>query len=140
MHRCSWVAAACGALVSSAGMAQAVWSPDLEPMQWRQQRESLVTQHPRLADDWQFMEADRTDSREVAEYLRGRERASSNHVRFEALLLLRRGTDPWVVRTVQMRAVCDAGRLERVSSDQQWTAYPARPGTVERVAWICSEL
>ena len=72
MHRCSWVAAACGVLVSSTGMAQVVWSPDPEPVQWRQQRESLVTQHPRLADNWQFMEADRTDSREVAEYLRGR--------------------------------------------------------------------
>lgn len=130
----------CGSVLAPAALAQGVWKPQPEPAIWQEQRSALAEQYPQLAERWQFMEADMNDSRQVAEYLRGRQGLADGSVRFEALLLLRRGASPWVVRSLPMRALCKDGVLQRRGADQQWEIYPSRPGSADRVSWICSAI
>jgi len=138
LRRCA--VAICGSVLAPAALAQGSWTPQSEPAIWQEQRSALAEQYPQLADHWQFMEAEITDSRRVAEYLRRRQRGADGSVRFEALLLLRRGASPWVVRTLPMRALCADGLLQRRAADQQWEPYPSRPGSADRVSWICSAI
>ncbi len=135
--RCLAVAIS-AAVLSTAVQAQTRWQPRPEPVLWRDQRHALIDQHPQLAERWHFIDAQITDSRRVAEYLRQRRPSADGSVHFEALLMLRRGSDPWVVRSLPMRALCQEGELQRLDSDQQWETYPSRPGSADRVAWICS--
>lgn len=138
MRLCWLFGLACCSAFGPLVQAQAVWEPESEPKIWRDQRISLVKSYPHLADGWRFMDADVTDSRRVAEYLRNRRRSDDGSVQFEALLMLRRGSSPWRVRSLPMRALCGDGVLQRLGKDQQWETYPARPGYADRVAWICS--
>lgn len=134
------VVAICGSVLSSVALAQGSWQPQPEPAIWREQRSALAEQYPQLAAPWIFMEADSDDRRRVAEYLRNRRSSADGTVRFDALLMLRRGSSPWVVRSLPMRALCQDGVLQRRGADQQWETYPSRPGSADRVSWICSAI
>ncbi len=60
-------------------------------------------------------------------------------VEIEAGLLLKRSDQSdWTSKVIPMRAVCDAGRMDRQDSSGTWNAYPARPDTPVKVAWMCS--
>ena len=60
-------------------------------------------------------------------------------VDIEAGLLLRRADQSeWTAKVIPMRVVCDAGRMDRLDSVGKWSAYPSRPDTPVKVAWMCS--
>lgn len=137
--RLRWlIGLACCAAFVPVVQAQARWEPKPEPQIWRDQRNDLVERFPQLAGQWLFIEADVTESRRVAEYLRNRRPLDDGSVHFEALMMLRRGASPWLVRSLPMRALCGDGVLQRLGKDEQWESYPSRPGSAGRVAWICS--
>jgi hypothetical protein len=90
-----------------------------------------------------FVESLSNPQLQAAEYLRS-PRVSKTHsdgvvVEIEAGLLLRRADQlQWTAKVIPMRAVCEAGRMDRQDSIGNWNAYPDRPDTPVKVAWMCS--
>ena len=119
--------------------AKAEWSPRPEPEKWQTVRRTLEASGDLPRADWIFLEATSGEMPEAAEYLRSLERDGSN-VNFLGALVLRRSVQSnWIVRPIGMRALCSDGVLQRRDASGAWTAYPGRPGTPDRVRWICAQ-
>ena len=118
---------------------RADWSPQPEPEKWRTVRSRLEAAGELPRAEWTFMEATSGEMPEAAEYLRNLQREGAN-VSFLGAVLMRRSVQSnWVVRPVGMRALCAEGLLQRRDVSGAWTSYPGRPGTPDKVRWICAQ-
>lgn len=140
MFACRSVVLCClGGLVALTSCpVRANWHPEPEPLVWSR----LRTRHL-PGEGWTFVDAIANPKLQAAEYLRS-PRVSMTQtdgvvVEIEAGLLLRRADQSeWSARVIPMRAVCNAGRMDRQDSIGNWNAYPDRPDTPVKVAWMCS--
>ncbi len=115
------------------------WQPPQEPTQWLSVRQSLQSAGTIAVAPWIFFGSLDRESTQAAEYLSNL-RAEDGLVEFDGLLLLKRSSaSPWSVRPLTMRAICREGRLERQQTDGSWEDYSGRPGTREKVDWICQQ-
>ena len=92
---------------------------------------------------WTFVDSISNPQLQAAEYLRSPRATTTPSdgvvVEIEAGLLLKRADQAdWTSKVIPMRAVCDAGRMDRQDSSGTWNPYPARPDTPVKVAWMCS--
>lgn len=114
------------------------WQPEPESMAWSR----LRTRHLD-GEGWTFVDSISNPQLQAAEYLRSPRATTTPSdgvvVEIEAGLLLKRSDQSdWTSKVIPMRAVCDAGRMDRQDSSGTWNAYPARPDTPVKVAWMCS--
>ena len=117
----------------------ALWQPPAEPQHWGQIRDTLQNKGRISKAKWIFFGALENDNTQAAEYLSNLQ-VSQGAVAFDGLLLLKRaGASEWVVRPLQMRAICAEGRLERRGQDGLWSDYSGRPDTARKVEWICRQ-
>ena len=117
---------------------RANWIPEPEPLKWSRLRETHLP-----GKGWTFVDAVSNPKLQAAEYLRSPRvsmtRSDGVVVEIEAGLLLRRADQlKWSAKLIPMRAVCDAGRMDRQDSSGSWSTYPSRPDTPVKVAWMCS--
>ena len=118
--------------------ARAHWHPEPEPLAWSRLRKTHLP-----GGGWTFVDAMVKPQLQAAEYLRSPRvsttRSDGIVVEIEAGLLLKRADQSeWKAKVISMRAVCDAGRMDRQDSIGRWSAYPSRPDTPVKVAWMCS--
>ncbi|MAU76996.1 MAG: hypothetical protein CL831_09050 [Crocinitomicaceae bacterium] len=116
------------------------WQPEPEPISWSRLRKSHLP-----GEGWSFVDSISNPQLQAAEYLRSPRVTTSPSdgvvVEIEAGLLLKRADQSdWSAKVIPMRAVCDAGRMDRQDLSGTWKMYPARPDTPVKVAWMCSLL
>ena len=117
---------------------RANWQPEPEPLVWSRLRKTHLP-----GEGWTFVDAMSSPKLQAAEYLRSPRAAITESsgvvVDIEAGLLLRRSDQSeWTAKVIPMRVVCDAGRMDRLDSNGKSSAYPSRPDTPVKVAWMCS--
>ena len=144
MLPCSgWLRGSLGSLLLLSGLnalpAVADWTPDKEPADWRLVRQQLLSSGQLEAADWVFLDATRNEKVQAAEYLRDLQRRGGAVSFLGALILRRNGQTDWTVRAIKMRALCEQGVLQQNGASGSWRDYPGRPGTTDRVRWICNQ-
>ena len=143
LPRSRWFQGSLGSLLLlsalNASAVEADWTPDKEPADWRVVREQLLSSGQLEAADWVFLEATRNEKLQAAEYLSDLQRRGVSVSFLGALILRRSGQTDWTVRSIKMRALCEQGILQQNDASGSWRDYPGRPGTPDRVRWICDQ-
>ena len=140
MLACRSIALCClsGVVALISCPVRANWHPEPEPLAWSRLRKTHLP-----GGGWTFVDAIAKPQLQAAEYLRSPRvsmtRSDGTVVEIEAGLLLKRADQSeWKAKVISMRAVCDAGRMDRQDSLGNWSAYPSRPDTPVKVTWMCS--